>query len=45
MGLLDGKDLTFVNNRFTDGDNVVGPTHRPLSTPQKYSYVSGTNLC
>jgi hypothetical protein len=35
-----------LNNRFTDGGKVVSPTHRPLSTPQKYYFsASGTHFC
>jgi hypothetical protein len=35
-----------LDNRLTDGDKVVSPTHRPLSTPQKYYFsVSGTHFC
>jgi hypothetical protein len=33
-------------NRLTDGGKVVGPTHRPRSTPQKYYLPDfGTHLC
>jgi hypothetical protein len=35
-----------LHNRLTDGGEVVSPTHRPRSTPQKrYFSVSGTHFC
>jgi hypothetical protein len=35
-----------LDNRLTDGGNVVSPTHPPHFTPQKhyYFYVSGTHI-
>jgi hypothetical protein len=34
------------DNRLRDGGKVVGPTHRPRSTPQKhYLSASGTRFC
>jgi hypothetical protein len=39
--MWDLQDLTTQN-----GGRVVNPTHRPLSTPQKYNFsLSGTHLC
>jgi hypothetical protein len=36
----------FVDTQLTDGGNVVSPTHRPRSTPQKHYFsASGTHLC
>jgi hypothetical protein len=34
-----------LDNRLTDGDEVVSPTHRPRSTPQKHFSVSDTHFC
>jgi hypothetical protein len=35
-----------LENRLTDGDGVVSPTHRQRSTPQKYYFsTSGTHFC
>jgi hypothetical protein len=35
-----------LDNRLRDGGNVVSPTHRPLSTPQKHDFsASGTHFC
>jgi hypothetical protein len=36
-----------LDNRLTDGGNVVSPTHQPHFTPQKHYYfdVSGTHFC
>jgi hypothetical protein len=36
----------FLDNRLTDGDEVVSPTHRQRSTPQKHYFsASGTHFC
>jgi hypothetical protein len=38
--------LHYLDNRLTDGGEVVSPTHRPLSTPQKHYFsVSVSYLC
>jgi hypothetical protein len=35
-----------LDSRLTDGGMVVGPMHRPHSTPQKYYFsASGTHFC
>jgi hypothetical protein len=35
-----------LDNRLTDGGNVVSPAHRPRSTPEKrYFSASGVHLC
>jgi hypothetical protein len=35
-----------LDNRFTDGGEVVSPTHRLRSTPQKHYFsASGTHFC
>jgi hypothetical protein len=34
-----------LDNRLRDGGNIVRPTHRPPSTPQKRVFVSGTHIC
>jgi hypothetical protein len=35
-----------LNNRLTDGDNVVSPTHRPRSVLQKHYFsASGAHSC
>jgi hypothetical protein len=31
--------------RLTDGGEVLSPTHRPRSIPQKYSSASGIHFC
>jgi hypothetical protein len=37
--------LHCLDNRLTDGGEIVSPTHRPRSTPQKHFSGSGTHLC
>jgi hypothetical protein len=40
------KLSSYQTNRITDGGEVVSPTHRLRSTPQKHYFsVSGTNFC
>jgi hypothetical protein len=34
-----------LDNQLTDGSNVVNPTHRPRSTPQKHISASDTHVC
>jgi hypothetical protein len=35
-----------LDNLLTDGGEVLSPTHRPHSTPQKHYFsASGTHLC
>jgi hypothetical protein len=51
LGSLYGCDMLriphCIDNRLTDGDKIVIPTHRPHFTPQKHYYfsVSGTHFC
>jgi hypothetical protein len=51
LGGLYGCDMLRIphclDNRLTDGDKVVGPTHPPHFTPQKhfYFYVCGSHFC
>jgi hypothetical protein len=33
-----------LDNRLTDGGEVVSPTYRPRSTPQKHFSASGTHF-
>jgi hypothetical protein len=43
LGLREIKAPTFcLDNRFTDGGEVVSPTRRPLFTPRK---IPGTHFC
>jgi hypothetical protein len=48
-GGLQGCDMIKIphclDNGLTDGSNVVSPTHRPHSTPQKHFSASGTHFC
>jgi hypothetical protein len=46
IGLWDVKDPTLLDSRFTDGDKVVSPMHRLLSSHQKdYLSASGIHFC
>jgi hypothetical protein len=36
----------YVDSRFTDGPEVVSPTHRPRSTPHKHFFFAfGSHFC
>jgi hypothetical protein len=39
------KTSSYLDNQFTHGGKIIGPTHRPRSTFQKYYFsASGTHF-